>query len=173
MALPLLTLIFYAGLLFFGIVILIVHWIEIQAFISPNDYRRLIMINEDGSITRLIKKINPEMQADYLQGKYNMFDSSYTIANKRTAALKEGGLTTYIYLKGNKDPINPFSLQFSINAQLDDQYTKLKLTNLWDEPSDFGNLIKKYWWIFLIIGIAVILIILFTKQAPAPVPAGG
>jgi len=164
-----------------GLLIFLVRYKDIMSFFFPQNWNSITMLEKDNNVSNWIQKKSKDLTFKFNNGIYNMFSYEEELEQKdkdkppiikriETPMYRNGRLGHFLYIEGQKNPINFREIKPTGYPEIDEQQSKIDMSLLWTSKNDF---MAKYGFIILIvIGIAVLIILLkvIFPNTPTPTP---
>lgn len=129
----------------------------ILSFLNPQDWVEVEMLEVDNNVRNWLQKKNNELSFVFNKGRYYMF----TGENKNTtpSIYRKGRLAKLYYIEGNSHPLDFRNIKLTGDPYLNMQLDSINLSGLFfEDDSGIMNLIKKYWWVILGLGIIILIL---------------
>lgn len=159
---------------------------EIRAFVWPNRWVDISMIESDNNVSQWLQKKSEDLRFDFNDGKYNLFEASgekevwterevpkpdgtksvqkvkkFVPDGKYSVVYRSGRLAKFFYIEGNENPLDMRELKPSGNPRVTSNLMGIDLSKLFrSETTMMEDLWKRFGPFVMIGGIGLIIFIL-------------
>lgn len=166
-------------ILFFSLIFYFIFKDDIHAWLFPDKYVMVTMVQLDDSILTNIIKKNQDLTYEFNGALYNLFypdrqgNTSFIVKdgikvpmyNRKSTVFRQGRLASFTFIEGQENPIDFRDLKrdFSMDTKIKKEFSKVQISRLISSVSDFENIIAKWWWV---IALAIIIIFILITRRP-------
>lgn len=146
------------------LIVLIVFWNDILAFVMPEKWAKIEMINYDLSCKTWLQKTHKKLSFEYRGKEYKLY---YKNNPEQKTPFRSGRLAHYKYFQNNEYPIKPNIENLNPNENNFDEVVKKNIDKFFIESDNLTWLKQNIITIIVIISLVIVVLVILFKQTPS------